>query len=104
MAFYNFLLFFLLNIGCNVEDQIHSGMEFASQLEDSDEELPLGLQPSLAAVHVSLGGTDRLNFYAQRSKVWRRGFKPFEMWHWTTFLLPNSHLLHYQRRVQASVF
>ena len=88
MAFYNSLLF-LLNIGCNIEDQILSDMEFASQLEeviniDSEKELPLGLQPSLAAVHDSLGealqenctkfsrGTDRLNFYIQKSKVWRQ--------------------------------
>jgi hypothetical protein len=64
-------------------------MEFAHNLEEeinvsSDEELPLGLQLSTAPVHESLGqalkqncvkfsfGTERLNIYVQRSKVWKQ--------------------------------
>ena len=81
--------FFSEYTGSNIEDQIRSDMQFACQLEqainnDSDEELPLGLQSSTAAIPHSLGealkenctkfshGGERLKLYVQRSKVWKQ--------------------------------
>ncbi|CAB4014242.1 G2 M phase-specific E3 ubiquitin- ligase, partial [Paramuricea clavata] len=78
-----------------VEDQIRSDMVFAHKLEEeinvsSEEELPLGLQLSTAPAHESLGqalkqncvkfsfGTERLNLYAQRSKVWKRALNEIQ--------------------------